>query len=69
MGLKERLETEELVFSMPAGESGKLFGSITNTMIADELNKKGTINLVRFVLFDKNSLSVHEKALESILVD
>ena len=37
--------------------------------VVDELNKKGTINLVRFVLFDKNSLSVHEKALESILVD
>lgn len=40
MSLKERLETEELVFSMPAGESGKLFGSVNNASIAAELEKK-----------------------------
>ena len=37
--------------------------------VVDELQKKGTINLVRFVLFDKNSLSIHEKALEFIRMD
>jgi large subunit ribosomal protein L9 len=26
---------------MPAGESGKLFGSVNNTLIAQELEKKG----------------------------
>ena len=41
MGLKERLETEEIVFKMPAGDSGKLFGSINNANIADELEKRG----------------------------
>jgi len=41
MGLKERLEAEELMFSMPAGESGKLFGSVNNSLIAAELEKKG----------------------------
>jgi len=41
MGLKERLETEELQFSMPAGESGKLFGSVTNALIGAELEKRG----------------------------
>ena len=41
MSLKERLETVELQFSMPAGESGKLFGSVNNAMIAQELEKKG----------------------------
>ena len=39
--LKERLEAEELVFIMPAGEKGKLFGSVNNTLIAEELEKKG----------------------------
>ena len=41
MGLKERLEAEELKFSMPAGESGKLFGSVNNTLIGTELEKRG----------------------------
>ena len=41
MSLKERLEAVELQFSMPAGESGKLFGSVNNAIIAQELEKKG----------------------------
>jgi large subunit ribosomal protein L9 len=41
MGLKERLETEELKFTMPAGESGKLFGSVNNALIVAELEKRG----------------------------
>lgn len=41
LSLKEKLETEELVFSMPAGTSGKLFGSVNNGKIAEELDKKG----------------------------
>jgi large subunit ribosomal protein L9 len=41
MGLKERLEAEELQFAMPAGESGKLFGSVNNATIAQELEKRG----------------------------
>ena len=41
LGLKERLETEELKFAMPAGENGKLFGSVNNAMLAAELEKRG----------------------------
>ena len=41
MSLKERLEAEELVFAMPAGESGKLFGSVNNAMVVQELEKRG----------------------------
>jgi len=41
MGLKERLEAEELQFKMPAGESGKLFGSVNNALIGAELEKRG----------------------------
>jgi large subunit ribosomal protein L9 len=40
-GLRERLEAEEIKFSVPAGENGKLFGSVNNTLIAVELEKKG----------------------------
>ncbi len=41
MSLKEKLESEELLFTMPAGENGKLFGSVNNALIASELEKKG----------------------------
>ncbi len=40
-GLRERLEAEEIKFSVPAGENGKLFGSVNNTLVAIELEKKG----------------------------
>lgn len=39
--LKERLEAQEIRFSVPAGENGKLFGSVSNTNVAVELEKKG----------------------------
>jgi large subunit ribosomal protein L9 len=41
LGLKEKLEAEEVRFSMPAGEGGKLFGSVSAAMVATELEKKG----------------------------
>jgi large subunit ribosomal protein L9 len=40
-GLKERLEAEEIRFSVPAGENGKLFGSVSNANVLVELEKKG----------------------------
>ena len=40
LGLKDRLEAFELVFSMPAGSNGKLFGAVTNGMIAEGLGKE-----------------------------
>ncbi len=41
MSIKERLESEELTFTMPAGESGKLFGSVNNAMVVQELENRG----------------------------
>ncbi|MFQ3619394.1 MAG: 50S ribosomal protein L9 [Spirochaetales bacterium] len=41
LGLKERLESLELKIIMPMGENGRLFGSVTNSIIADELQKLG----------------------------
>jgi len=40
-GLKERLEAEEIRFSVPAGENGKLFGSVNNANVVVELEKRG----------------------------
>lgn len=41
MGLKERLESEPFEIHMPAGDTGKLFGGVTNATIADEFSKHG----------------------------
>jgi large subunit ribosomal protein L9 len=41
LGLKERLEAEQITFSVPAGENGKLFGSVSNALVATELEKRG----------------------------
>ncbi len=40
-GLAERLAAEQLTFTMPAGENGKLFGSVNAAMIGEELGKRG----------------------------
>lgn len=39
-GLAEQLEGVELSFITKAGETGKLYGSITSQMVADALNQK-----------------------------
>ena len=39
-GLAEQLEGVELSFVTKAGETGKLYGSITSQMVADALNQK-----------------------------
>ena len=41
MGLKERIETLELTIPMPAGDTGKLFGSVTNATVSDALAMEG----------------------------
>lgn len=41
MGLKERIEALALSIPAPAGESGKLFGSVNAATIVDELAKHG----------------------------
>lgn len=46
LGLKQRLEEEEIVIQRPAGDSGKLFGSVTSAAVAEELERRG-INVER----------------------
>jgi len=40
-GIKEKLDALEISFSVPAGANGKLYGSVTNQTIAEELAKQG----------------------------
>ncbi len=46
-GLAEQLTDVELQFVSKAGETGKLYGSITTQMVIDELNKKLGTTLTR----------------------
>lgn len=39
--LKEKLDQVVLTVTVPAGESGKLFGSVTSLMVQEELSKLG----------------------------
>ncbi len=41
LSLKEKIESEELLIKMPVGEKGKLFGSVNNATVVEELTKKG----------------------------
>lgn len=57
--LKERLEAEEITFSMPAGDNGKLFGAVTGVTIADALEKKG-------ITVERKRLEVPEHAIKTV---
>lgn len=39
--LKEKLNATVITIKMPAGENGKLFGSVSNTTLVEELTKLG----------------------------
>jgi large subunit ribosomal protein L9 len=58
-GLRERLEAEEIRFSVPAGENGKLFGSVSNTLVAVELEKKG-------FQIEKKRIEIPEHTIRSV---
>ncbi len=59
LSLKEKLIEEEIVLGMPAGESGKLFGSVNAAMISQELEKKG-------YSIEKKRIEIPEKHLRNI---
>ncbi len=58
-GVRERLEAEEIKFSVPAGENGKLFGSVNNTLVAVELEKKG-------YQIEKKRIEIPEHTIRSV---
>jgi len=57
--LKEKLEADTLVISMPAGSNGKLYGAVTNHTIADELLKKG-------IEVDRKKIEVPGRSIKSV---
>lgn len=57
LGLKDRIEALELAFSMPAGDNGKLFGAVTNVMIAEALEKEG-------ILVDRKKIEIPEHTIK-----
>jgi len=59
MDIKTRLETEPLVIEMPAGERGRLFGSVTSTNIADALQAQG-------IPVERRRIDIPEKTIKSV---
>jgi large subunit ribosomal protein L9 len=79
LGLKEKLESLEIVIVMPAGANGKLYGAVTSQTVMDELVKLGfqierkRIELVgtsfKSVGKYKASIKLYESAAAEISVD
>ena len=59
MDVKSRLESEPLVIEMPAGERGRLFGSVTSTNIADALAAQG-------IDVERRRIDIPEKTIKSV---
>lgn len=57
--LRTRLEADEIVLDMPAGQNGKLFGAVSNATIADELLKKG-------IEIDRKRIEVPGRVIKSV---
>ncbi|MFP4330039.1 MAG: 50S ribosomal protein L9 [Spirochaetaceae bacterium] len=58
-GAKERIESEELVLTMPAGRNKKLFGSVNAQTIATELEKWG-------IYVEKKRIEIPETTIKTI---
>ncbi len=57
--LKTKIEADEIILDMPAGQNGKLFGAVSNATIADELLKKG-------IQIDRKRIEVPGRVIKSI---
>jgi len=57
--LKEKIEAEPLVITMPAGNNGKLYGAVTSLAIADGLLKKG-------IEVDRKKIEVPDRSIKSV---
>lgn len=50
MSVAERIQGLQLAFPMKAGETGKLYGSITPQMIVDEINRQANASIDRHLI-------------------
>ncbi len=57
--LRERIEAEPMVVEMPAGENGKLFGSLSSAGIAERLEKAG-------IEVQRRHIDVPEKTIKTV---
>lgn len=57
--VKELLETKKIKLVVPAGDKGRLFGTVTSINIADELNKDEEIKKFGTVI-DKKQIELNE---------
>jgi large subunit ribosomal protein L9 len=57
--LKDRIEAEEIVVDVPAGQNGKLYGAVTGHSIADELAKKG-------IEIDRKRIEIPGRSIKSV---
>jgi len=57
--LKEKVEADEIVIAVTAGQNGKLYGAVTNATIYDELLKKG-------IEIDRKKIEVPGRSLKSV---
>lgn len=57
--LKEKIEADPVVITMPAGSNGKLYGAVTNHTVADELLKKG-------IEIDRKKIEVPGRSIKSV---
>ena len=65
MSLKERIEALQLTIAAPAGEAGKLFGSVSSVNISEELAKQGLeVDRRRIVVPGHNLREVGEHAVK-----
>lgn len=60
LGLKEKLQGLNVVISMPAGDNGKLFGAVTNGVVADHVAQAVGVAI------DKRHVSIHGNAIKLV---
>lgn len=56
---KERLEAESLTLQMPAGDRGRLFGSVTSATIAEALSARG-------IEVERRRIDIPEKTIKAV---
>jgi len=56
--IKERLEKEELVFSVKTGKAGKLFGSISSKQICEEIDNRYGIKIDKKLIIINQPIDV-----------
>jgi large subunit ribosomal protein L9 len=61
----EKLEAKKIIIKVKCGEAGKLFGSITNKEIADEISKQLSLEVDRKkIILDEPIKSLGDKVIE-----